>query len=49
MKCIVIGLLIGLISGFLYVSIHQTIGEKEWTLKKSLASKYQVYKVRASF
>lgn len=46
MKCIVIGLLIGLIAGFLYVSTHQTIGEEKWTLKKSLALQFQA---RASF
>lgn len=49
MKCLIIGLIAGLVAGFLYVSIHQTIGEKEWTLKKSLALKYQAYQARASF
>ncbi len=46
MKCLIGGLITGLIAGFLYVSTHQTIGEKEWTLKKSLALQFQA---RASF
>ena len=46
MKCLIIGLTVGLITGFLYVSTHQTIGEKDWTLKKSLALQFQA---RASF
>ena len=46
MKCLIIGLTVGLIAGFLYVSIHQTIGEEKWTLKKSFALQFQA---RASF
>lgn len=46
MKCLIIGLTVGLIAGFLYVSTHQTIGEKDWTLKKSFALQFQA---RASF
>lgn len=46
MKCLIGGLIAGLIAGFLYVSIHQTIGEEKWTLKKSFALQFQA---RASF
>lgn len=46
MKCVMIGLIVGLVAGFLYVSIHQTIGEEKWTLKKNLALQFQA---RASF
>lgn len=46
MKCLIGGLIAGLIVGFLYVSTHQTIGEEKWTLKKSFALQFQA---RASF
>ena len=41
MKCIIIGLIVGLVAGFLYVSVNETVGKKEWTLKKSFALQFQ--------